>query len=295
MNEKDCIMLQYLAEEQSLTKAAERLYITQPALSYRIQQLEKDFGVSIIVKSSKGTRLTPEGKYLVAYAKKTLTELNKMKDHIMSLRNEVKGTLRLGVASYYGLYKLPPILKRFKEFCPDVQFNVTSALSPEILELLHEEEIHVGVIRGDYPWFDARCLLHDEHIYMISKDDIDLDSLPDLPHIYYKEPRIKTMSSMQSPFSETIQAWWHERYNKPPTITMWVDSYETCKEMVKQGLGYSIVPGVFVSPQDGLKTTELIRKNGEPIKRNTWMIYRESTLELAFVDRFVEFMKAQYV
>lgn len=295
MNEKDCIMLQVLAEEQSLTKAAERLYITQPALSYRIQQLEKDFGVSIIVKSSKGTRLTPEGKYLVSYAKKTLIELNKMKDHILSLRNEVKGTLRLGVASYYGLYKLPPMLKMFKELYPDVQFNVTSALSPEILELLHQDEIHVGVIRGEYPWFDARCHLHDEHIYLISKDDIDLDNLPNLPHIYYKEPRIKTMGSLQSPFSETIQAWWHERYTSPPMITMWVDSYETCKEMVKQGLGYSIVPGVFVTPQDGLKTIDLVRKNGEPIKRNTWMIYRESTLEFAIVDRFVQFMKSQYV
>ncbi|MEK8133114.1 LysR family transcriptional regulator [Paenibacillus filicis] len=294
MNEKDCTMLQILAEEQSLTKAAERLYITQPALSYRIQQLEKDFGVSIIVKTPKGARLTPEGKYLVAYARKTLAELHKLKDHIISLRNEVKGTLRLGVASYYGMYKLPPLLKKFKEDYPDVKFNVTSALSPEILDLLHQEEIHVGVIRGEYQWFDAKCLLQDEHIYLISKDEIDLERLPDLPHIWNKAPRFKAMSTVQTTFSETVQAWWYERYTEPPMITMQVDAYETCKEMVKQGLGYAIVPGVFVSPEDGLHTIPLVRKSGEPLKRNTWMIYRDSTLELAIVDRFVQFMKDPY-
>ncbi|WP_244163191.1 LysR family transcriptional regulator [Paenibacillus pectinilyticus] len=288
-------MLQYLAEEQSLTKAAERLYITQPALTYRIQQMEKEYGVPIIAKSSKGTRLTPEGSYLADYAKKTLIDLHKMKDYITGMRNEVKGTLRLGVASYFGLYKLPPLLKMFNEACPDVQIHVTSALSPEILDLLHQEAIHVGIIRGEYPWFDAKYLLHDEPIIIISKEEIALEQLPELPHILYYEPRIKALSQTQSPFSETIQAWWHERYSVPPTITMRVDTYETCKEMVKQGLGYSIVPGVFVKPQDGLYTIPLIRKSGDPIKRNTWMLYRNSSLDLAIVNRYVQFMKNQHI
>ncbi|WP_248929595.1 LysR family transcriptional regulator [Paenibacillus hamazuiensis] len=294
MNEKDCVLLQYLMEEQSLTKAAERLYITQPALTYRLHQLEKEFGVPIIVKNAKGAKLTPEGEYLAAYAKKSLDDLNKMKDYITNMRNEVKGTLRLGVASYFGLYKLPPLLKKFKDHYPDVQINVTCALSPEILDQLHQEEIHVGVVRGEYSWHGAKSLLHDESICIISKEALDLERLPELPQIHYKEPKIKAASPAPSRLSETIQAWWHERYDAPPTITMQVDAYETCKEMVKHGLGYSIVPGVFVSPEDGLHTVDLIRKNGEPIKRNTWMLYQETSLSLAIVDRFVQFMKTEH-
>lgn len=294
MNEKDCMMLQYLEEEQSLTKAAERLYITQPALTYRIQQLEKELGVPIIVKYAKGTRLTPEGKYLVMYAKQTMIAMNKMKDYITSMRGEIKGVLRLGVASNFGLYKLPPLLKKFKDLYPDVQFNVTSALSSEILDLLQQEEVHVGVIRGEYHWPDARHHLHDEPICLISKDELELERLPELPHIHFGEPKVRAVSHSQFPFSETIQAWWHERYHAPPTITMRVDAYETCKAMVKQGLGYSIVPGVFVTPQDELHTVELVRQSGEPIRRHTWMLYRETSLELAIVDRFVQFMKAEH-
>lgn len=294
VNEKDAVILQYLVEEQSLTKAAERLYMTQPALTYRLQQMEREFGVPLIVKHAKGTYLTPEGEVLAAYGKKSRDELNKMKDYILNMRENVEGTLRLGVASYFGMYKLPPLLKKFKDLYPEVQFNVTCALSPEILDLLLQQEIHIGVVRGEYPWLEAKHLLHDEPICLISKEPIELEGLPELPHIHYGDPRIKAVRQTPSLFSQTIQAWWHERYSIPPSIAMQVDTYETCKEMVKHGLGYSIVPGVFVTPGDGLHTIELIRTNGEPIRRNTWMLYREHSLELAIVDRFVDFMKNEH-
>lgn len=294
VNEKDAAILRYLGEEQSLTKAAERLYMTQPALTYRIQQMEREFGVPLIVKHAKGTYLTPEGEVLAAYAKKTQDELNYLKDYLLNMGSRVKGTLRLGVASYYGLYKLPPLLKKFRDLYPEVQFSVTCALSPEILDMLTDQEIHVGVVRGDYPWAESRYLLHDEPICLISNEPIDLADLPDLPHIHYSEPKVKAVSQNSSRFSQTIQAWWHEHYEAPPSIAMQADAYETCKEMVKHGLGYSIVPGVFVKPQDGLYTLELKRKSGEPIRRNTWMLYREPSLELAIVERFVDFMKTEH-
>ncbi|GAA4844948.1 LysR family transcriptional regulator [Paenibacillus vulneris] len=291
MNEKDYMMLLYVAEEQSLTKAAERLYITQPALTYRLHQMEREMGVSLIVKNAKGTRLTPEGEYLAEYAKKMLDELAKMKEYIVNMRNEVKGSLRIGVSSYFGLYKLPPLLKKFRDLYPEVQLIVTCALSTEILELLSREEIQVGVIRGDYPWFEGKHLLHDEHICLVSQEEIQWEDLPRLPQICYKQPKVQTSSYSPLPFSETINAWWRERFHVPPLVTMQVDSYETCKEMVKHGLGYSIIPGIFVTEEDGLHKVELYRKNGEPMKRNTWMVYKQSSLQVATAERFVSYMK----
>ncbi|WP_249860456.1 LysR family transcriptional regulator [Paenibacillus konkukensis] len=294
MNEKDCIMLQYVAEEQSLTKAAERLYITQPALTYRLHQMEKEFGVPIIVKNAKGTRLTPEGEYLAQYSKKMLDELGRMKEYIANMRNEVKGNLRIGVASYFGLYKLPPLLKQFRDMYSEVQMNVTCGLSTEIIELLIREEIQVGVVRGEYPWFEGKHLLHDEHICLVSQKELAMEELPSLPQICYKQPRFYAGSYAPLPFGETVSAWWHERFHEPPLVTMQVDSYETCKEMVKHGLGYTIIPGIFVSPEDRLHKVELFRKNGQPMKRHTWMLYKEHSLQLATVDRFVSFMKEQH-
>ncbi|MGO4106378.1 LysR family transcriptional regulator [Paenibacillus sp. YAF4_2] len=293
MDDKDAAILQYVAEEQSLTKAAERLYMTQPALSYRIQQMEREFGVPIIVKHTKGTYLTPEGEALAAYARKMRDELNAMKDYLVNMRSSVKGTLRLGVASYYGLYKLPPLLRKFRDLYPEVQFSVTCALSSEIIELLSEQEIHVGIVRGDYHWLEAQHLLHDEPICLISREPIQLEELPRLPQIHYSAPKAKAVRQAATTFDHTIQGWWHEHYSTPPVIAMQVDAYETCKEMVKQGLGYSIIPGVFVTPEDELYTLELKLKNGEAIRRNTWMLYREHSRELAIVDRFVAFMETE--
>lgn len=70
MDEKDCLILQYLYKDQNLTKAAERLYMTQPALTYRVRQIEKEFQTEILAKNGKNIKMTPAGEYLVSYAKK---------------------------------------------------------------------------------------------------------------------------------------------------------------------------------------------------------------------------------
>lgn len=294
MDDKDAAILQYLGEEQSLTKASEKLYMTQPALTYRLQQMEREFGVPLIVKHAKGTYLTPEGEALAAYARKSREDLMQLKDRLLSMGGQMKGTLRLGVASYYGLYKLPPLLKKFRDVYPEVQFNVTCALSPEVLSMLDAQEIHVGIVRGDFAWKDASYLLHDEPICLIADTPLSLPSLPELPLIRYAQPTAKAMRQSPSRFGDTIHTWWHEHYAVPPFVAMQVDSYETCKEMVKHGLGYSFVPGVFVRPEDGLYTLELDHKNGEALRRNTWMLYGTSSLELTIVARFIEFMKAEH-
>jgi len=291
MDEKDCRLLLSVSEESSLTKAAERMFMTQPALTYRLQQLEKEFGVPLIDKTLKGARFTPEGEHLAIYARKMLNELNQVKEQLSNIRNEVKGTLRLGIANHYSLYKLPPLLKQFKELYPEVQFAVTCALSVEVMELLMRDEIQVGVIRGEHPWYEGKHLLHDEPVCIVSREPINLDELPELPQIAFQEPLTKTGGSPVSPFREGVAAWWYERYECSPTVAMRVDSYETCKEMVRYGLGYAIIPGIFVSASDGLHQQELIRQNGQGVRRNTWLVYKEGVLQQATVGRFVDLMK----
>ncbi|MGE6613218.1 MULTISPECIES: LysR family transcriptional regulator [unclassified Peribacillus] len=291
MNEKDCMMLQYILEEQNITKAAERLYITQPALTYRLRQIEKEFGVPVIMKSGKGIKLTQEGEYLVSYSQKVLLDLRKTKDYVVNMKNEVEGHLRIGVSSYYGLYKLPPILKCFISTYPKVQINVDTGWSSEIYELLLHEDIHVGIVKGDYQWYDQKYLINEESICIISQEEITLDSLPKIPRINFKISK-QAGSYRYSSLSQTIDYWWYERFNESPLITMQVDSYETCKEMVKNGLGYAIIPSSFLNPSDELYRIDMIRKNGQAIKRNTWMLYKETSLQFTIVERFVNYIKS---
>lgn len=293
MDERDCMILQYLSEDLNLTKAAERLYITQPALTYRIQQIEKQFNARIIVKTGKGIRLTAEGERIVTYAKKMLIDLRNIKDFIESMRNEEEGILRIGVPSYYGLHILPRILGDFLALFPRVQFNVTTGLSDEIYQLLMDEDIHVAIVHGDFQWVDQKFLIQEEHISIIYQGDLDMGNLPSLPRISYKVPKIGkgSMASTHASLSQIIENWWFERYKESPTITMQVDSYETCKEMVKHGLGYAIIPNNFIKNNDQLQSIQLLNINGLPIKRNNWMLYREIALQYPIVDRFVKYFK----
>ncbi|MED1794597.1 LysR family transcriptional regulator [Brevibacillus nitrificans] len=283
MNEKDYLMLKYIYEVQNLTKAAELLYITPPALTYRLQQLEKDFGVSILTKNGRSIEFTPEGRYLVQYAKKALIDLRKTKDHMLNMGSEVQGTLRLGVSRVIAHYKLPPILKEFLNLYPKVEINVNTGISDEVYELLRSNEVQVGIVRGSYTWSEQKHLLKEEGVYIISKNPLRIEDLPTIPRINYRN---------STDFNEEINNWWYERFTDPPLINMQVDTFEICKEMVKNELGYAIIPQIFLYEDDPLYKEELITRNGTAVTMKTWMLYRESSTHLAMVGKFVNHLKS---
>ena len=231
MDEKDCLILQHLNEDQNLTKAAQRLYMTQPALSYRLRQIEKEFQVEILSKNGKNIKMTPAGEYLVSYAKKVLVDLRQTKEYLLNMGSETKGSLKIGVSSHFGLYSLPSILEDYMISYPLVHLNVNTGYSTEMMELLMQGDIDVAIVKGDYDWLDEKYLLSEENICLISKEDISLDKLPHLPMVNRKTPNVllKYKDIAQIPFEKSIEHWWDERFTASPLIAMQVDSYETCK------------------------------------------------------------------
>ncbi|WP_052363954.1 LysR family transcriptional regulator [Geomicrobium sp. JCM 19037] len=95
MNEKDWILLQTLYEVKSITKTAEMLYISQPAITYRLSSIEREFGIEIAKRSNKGLKFTSEGEYLVHYFEKMSRELEKTKDWLLNMGKKIQGNLRL--------------------------------------------------------------------------------------------------------------------------------------------------------------------------------------------------------
>lgn len=277
MDEKDWVALRVLYEEKNISRAAERLYISQPALTYRLKNLEKEFGTSIFFKIKGGIEFTSEGIHLAGYAGEMMKKLQKTKDYMLNMQNEVRGTLRLGVSSNFAQYKLPKILKKFSIKYPLVQFNVNTGWSTEIMNLLDSASVQLGILRGNYEWNGIKTLLHKERLCLISKTEVDLENLPNLPFINYK-----TDSSLKG----LMNGWWHDR----SLVTMETDRQETCKEMVKNGLGVSILPEICMQPSDNLHTYGLSYKNEEPVLRNTWLMYNEESLKLSSVKNFIDFL-----
>ncbi|SFJ00319.1 LysR family transcriptional regulator [Thermoflavimicrobium dichotomicum] len=282
MEEKDWVLLQTLYDQQNITKTAEILFVSQPALSYRIQQLEKEFGITILHRGRRGVEFTPQGEYLVKYAKDMLRQLQQTKEFLLSMENKISGTLKIGTASSIARYKLPNILKNFHIKYPDVEFKVTSSKSSELVNSVYNRDVHVGFIRGDYNWPEEKYLIITENIWIVSKREISLDELPNLPRIIYK-----TDLSLENVFDN----WWKENFSKPPSITMEVDNMETCKEMVLSELGYAIIPSIVLCNNEDLYRIQLKNRHGEPIMRNSWVIYRKESLKIPLINEFVNFTK----
>jgi len=283
MDEKDWKMLQTIYKERNITKAAEQLYISQPSLTYRIQQLEKEFGVKILARRKRGVDFTTEGEYLVHYADQMLRELTKTKDYLNSLNGQIKGKLRLGVSQTYARYELPNRLAAFLTQYPEVDLHLKTGFSYEVLQMLHKEEATVGIVRDPYDWKGPKVLIEEESIYLVSKHEVQIDQLPNLPRIDYT-----TDLSLKS----SIDHWWKENFDVAPKVTMEVDIIDTCRELVLNGLGYALLPGICLKGYHDLFTTELTYGD-KKLTRQTWLVFNENAMELSPAKAFIEFIKKE--
>jgi len=282
MEERDWLMLKVLYQTKNITKAAATLFISQPAITNRLRQIEKEFGVIIVNRGSKGIHFTPQGEYLAKSAEDVLLKIRQIKDQVLNMETEVTGTLRLGASNYFTKYRLPGLLKHFRNQYPKVDFKVMTTWSKDVFSLLSNQDVQVGFIRGGHIWSGETHLLFEEPICLTSKEEIDIHDLPNLPRIDYQtDPINKTV----------IDNWWRERFSHPPLVSMDVDRLDTCKEMVVNGLGYAFMPSTIVAKTDDVQKIILTDNIGNPLVRKTLMIYQQDSLETRVVKAFVSFVK----
>lgn len=280
MEEKDWSILTTLYEKKNMTKAAETLYISQPALSYRIKQLEEEFGIRIVFRRKTGVEFTSKGERLVQYAEQMLRELQKTKEWFQSIEAPVSGILRIGVSGGFARYSLGNILAQFAAVYPGVGLVVETGLSPSILHRVQREDVHLGIIRGERHWSEPSILLNREPICLISKNPLKLGDLPFVPRIHYKINDVG--------LKHAIDKWWQSRFSQAPLITMEVDNMDTCIELVGSGLGYGLIPSISLKNKSDLCVQELRTVENKAISRETWLVYRNYSMELSVVRAFIE-------
>ena len=100
--EKDWEMLLTIYEEKNISKAAQRLFVSQPALSYRIKAIEKQLNIKVFIKGKKNISFTKEGELLVSYARKMKIENQKLIDQLKGAKSKYSGELRIGVSSNFA-------------------------------------------------------------------------------------------------------------------------------------------------------------------------------------------------
>ena len=287
MDYRDWEIIKALYDQKNITKTAQSFFLTQPALTSRLKLIERELGITLIAaRSKRGIHFTPQGEYLAAAADEALSLYREIKENMFNLNSEVRGTLRIGATNFFTKYKLPLILKRFKQQYPLVEFKVRTGWSNEITKDLYNKDIHIGFVRGDYSWNDQKHLLFEETLCIASMDKLELDQLPFQRRIQYKSEHFLKL---------LIENWWVENYSVPPLTSIEVNRIDTCKEMVLNGIGYGIMPSMILEGEEGLHKIILKDKQGEAILRRTWMYSYKESMELKVVKAFVEFIERDFL
>ncbi len=233
-----------------------------------------------MIRRNKGVQFTAQGEYLVENSKKLLSDTEEIIEHVQNMNQEIRGTLKLGVANNFALYKLPSILSGFVENYPKVKIMLRTGRGTEVIQMLTDHEIHIGIESNGSRWAEEKVLINSEQICIISKQPIEIEKLPSLPMIKTSTPSVEKI----------YVSWWPKRFSSPPIITMETDFIETCKRMVNYGLGVAFLPKFCMNPEDSLHFVDLPENDDKSYLMESWMNYRKSSLDLSVVNAFVEFV-----
>lgn len=135
-----------VAETGSFSRSAERLFITQPAISKRISTLEQALDCKLFDRLGKNVRLTQAGSALIPSYRRILDEIDEAQRIISNLRKEVSGQLRFGTSHHIGLHRLPPVLHRYTTHYPDVELDIQFMDSEQAAALILKGEIELALI-----------------------------------------------------------------------------------------------------------------------------------------------------
>jgi DNA-binding transcriptional LysR family regulator len=232
-----------VAQQGSVTRAARALFVTQPALSARLNALEAAVGTQLLVRRRGGARLTEAGRAFLPYAERALHAVSQGQQVLRELARGIAGHVAIGASPAVSTYALPSILKRFAIERPGVQVAVRTGHSEEIVELVKRDEVAVGLSRElRDPELEEFTLYEDELVLVVHPD-----------HPFTRGVRLADLADEQfilfdraSSYHELTSALFLEAPFVPRSV-MELDNIDSAKKMVEQGLGVAFLPSVAVA------------------------------------------------
>lgn len=197
------------ASRLSFTKAAEELYISQPAVTKHIKEIENQLNTKLFDRKGTSIQLTPSGKILYEYAEKIRNIYRDLEFEIGQINHQHKGKLIIGASTTVAQYILPEILAKFNAYYKDIKIELLTQNTENISELLKKGKIDLGIIEGESQssYFEYKTFRADE-IVLVSKAEhpfagknLSLKDLYDL-NLLFREQGSGTLEFIQNRLKE---------------------------------------------------------------------------------------------
>lgn len=266
-----------LAKVKNFGKAADELYISQPALSKQIQALEQDLKVPLFNRTKKSTYLTVYGEYFLGYANNILANYANAKENISEIESLERGTLRFGATNFIGVYMVPEILTRFNQLYPGVTLNMTINSSKNIMSLLSSYRLEFVLLSDYIQMDDTRFTSKDwcqDKLKVIVGRKSKFFTRRTVKIAELNEETFITKDSDSSLYNFLLKQLSTDGLTlKHP---LFISQQEAIKQAVIHNLGISIMSPLAVELEEKMGLIKTLNITGHPLQREINVVYEKS-------------------
>lgn len=302
-----------VAEAGNLSKAAKSLYISQPAISRAVSKLEQALSVKLFIRGSRGVHLTEEGRLLYEHTKSAFDALRQGEENLRRINHLGLGQLRIGVTTALCKYILMPQVQKFLQEFPHIQVTVQCFSSSEVLKLLEDNRLDIGLISNPDSLHNIEFLpvteLEDtfvateaylKNLKIRSEEDF---SLSDVSFEKNRRRTEKKASKTVLPLLKngTLMLLAEDNHSHIDTFLetnhieagqiLEVNSMDLIIDFSKVGLGIGCVTKEFVQKELDDQTLIELPLSFKPEKQRIGFIYKKTHMQASSVNKFIEYYK----
>lgn len=288
----DWQVLQEIYKHKSLSGAAESLFMSQPAITYRVKKMESEFGRVLFERGRSGTNLTEAGMQLLNYASRMLQFDREMRQSMQADSAKRLMDIEVGTTgNFFNQYHVHQI-KAFRLAQPDIRLHIKVAPSGGLYQQIKEGKLMMGVLREiqmSY-WEDEHFMVFNDPLLIASAQPITGDYLMSTPMI----------RNQTNPYLANIVSEWILNLYETMPLESYIDISGDSRNvvaMIKAGLGWGILTESRLESLDQLYLEPIHKLDGTPYRLNTYFVYRADALQYeayaAYVDHFCEYFTQQ--
>lgn len=289
----DLQLVAHIVAEGSLTRAADKMYLTQSALSHQLRDLEKRAGLPLFERVNKKLLLTPAGRRVMESANRILPQLTQLQEDIQACRKGKLQTLRISTECYTCYHWLPRVVSELKSIHQQVEITIVAAATRKPLTYLMNGELDVAIISDSHPpaGVHAHTLFNDEVVAVLPKGHPFVKQKKSLTAADFASEHLLTYDVAEEAGTHNMMREFF-RESPPKDITR-LQLTEAIVEMINAGMGLGIFATWAIAPY--LKSRDLVTLPLQtPLRKRTWKavcLDRQNPLIRQFVEHIRQHFK----
>lgn len=286
------LQLRYIlavCQYEGVSKAAEALYISQPAISIAIKELEAEFGVNLFIRNKKHLSLTTEGKFFVEQITDILMQIDSL-SKVMSDMGSNEHVLNLALISISGGNLFSDSLHRFRDLYPEIQVGITECTSAQAVEHVLNNKCHAAIIiaNNDKPdELDGFVLLRTKYVFCVGTKHpmadykaCDLSQLDGQSLILFQDTTYLTKELKYRFYQRGIT----------PKVLLYTMNFSLIRKLISEGK-----EGIFLTPEAASMLTGVVQiPLTQPIQISYALVWKKKTTLNSDIAKLIEIIREDY-